>query len=60
MDYQPSPAEVGEFIHDFAQDFGVTVGYEDASRILALHEELCDLLMKYSDEEPIPPHLVFG
>jgi len=58
MEYAPSAQEVQELIEDFAQDFGVTLPFEDAERMLALHEELCLLFEKYSDGEPIHPHLL--
>lgn len=58
MDYTPTVQEVQDLIEDFAQDFGVTLPFEDAERMLVLHEELCLLFEKYSEGEPIPPHLV--
>ena len=58
MDYTPTVQEVHDLIEDFAQDFGVILPFEDAERMLILHEELCVLFEKYSDETPIPPHLI--
>ncbi len=36
----PTVQEVQDLIEDFTQDFGVTLPFEDAERILISHEEL--------------------
>jgi hypothetical protein len=36
MDYEPSVQEVHELIEDFARDFGPTLSFEDARRILSV------------------------
>ena len=41
MEYTPTVHEVQDLIEDFAQDFGVTLPFEDAERMLISHEELC-------------------
>ena len=58
MDYTPPAQEVHDLIEDFAQDFGVTLPFEDAERMLILHAELCLIFEKYSEGEPVPPHLI--
>ena len=38
MEYTPTVHEVQDLIEDFAQDFGVTLPFEDAERMLISHE----------------------
>jgi hypothetical protein len=58
MDYEPTVQDVHELIEDYARDFGETLPFEDARRILILYEELCILFEKHSKGAPIPPHLI--
>jgi hypothetical protein len=51
-------AEVQEFRKDFARDFSIALSFEDAERMLILHQELCELLDRYS-EDTIHPHCLF-
>ena len=57
MEYEPATQDIHDLMSDFERDFGIPLPFKDASRMLVLYEELCELFAKYS-EEPIPPHLV--
>lgn len=46
----PSDEEVFRLMADYKRDFGVLMPFEDARRLLMLHDELCDILQRYSLE----------
>jgi hypothetical protein len=50
MDY-PSDEDVFDLIEDYHTDFGTTLPFEDAHRLLVLYEEMRELFEKHLAEE---------
>lgn len=56
----PSDDDVFRLMADYKRDFGVLLPFDDARRLLILHEEICDILQRYSLECEEEEELIFG
>lgn len=56
MNYTPTVRDIQDLIKDYARDFGETLPFDDAERMLVLYEELCALFERRTP--PPPPDLM--
>ena len=52
----PTDADVFDLISDYKQDFGPTLPFEDARRLLVLYQEMFDLFEKHLTPEERGEH----